>query len=439
MTVSVPNTFAKTAQPLFDQVAPLLLCLLAWVEGDSLLDLTLFVPAGQENEFWDSLLQLAGRQNVAGRLNRVFKYHADQLPASLLARFRAIYFGSLVRNVTLAEKGVQVVNVLQEAGIACLLLKGMALSQQLYGDLACRNSLDIDLLVQPKDVIQAAQLLEGLGYHFKGWPDRNWNPADCYDSGWQVTKVEINFDCPASEVAINYHLVDLHWDLSGTWWLGRLLQTANWNVFDRAYQLAVPELNQQAFIPTLSLEDSFVFLVIHAGVNHLFGEFSQFIDLDYFIRIYRHKLNWSLVLALLQKYRLKLITYTLLQPLLEEMATPLPDWFLAALRPSPLKALILKFWPYRPNLKKLAVKEFENESLHQAAILPLFDGYSLAFRAFWLLLFPGHEWLKTCYAAQTAVATNWKGGLLRRKYLNYAWLQLLHLSRKFKNLRELPR
>lgn len=434
-----PNTTSKVFEPLSDQTIPLLLRLLSWTEGDALLDLTSIVPANQKEEFWDNLLQLAVERNVVTRLNFVFKAHAEQLPSALLNRFRAIYFGSLVRNTALAEKGLKIVSVLQAANIPCLVMKGTALTQQLYGDLASRNSLDIDLLVKSEDVMKAAQLLENLGYHFKGWPDHGWKLTDRYDDGWEVTKVEINFDCSDDEADKHYYLVDLHWDLSGTWWLGRLLKMHEWQVFERAYKLPLPEINQEAFVPTLSLEDAFIFLIIHGGVNHLSEELSQFIDLDRFIRVYQDKLDWAFVLSLLQKYRLKLITYCMLKPLIKEMTTPVPEWFLAALRPPLLKKALLKFWPYRPNLQRLVAEENLTEGMHQSIILPLFDGYSLTVRAFWLQLFPGHTWLRTCYAAQTVNLSGWQRWLLRHELLNLAWYQFLHFSRKFKNLRELPR
>jgi hypothetical protein len=53
---------------------------------------------------------------------------------------------------------------LEEAGIRALVLKGPLQARRLHGDVGFRNSNDVDLLVSPRDLAAAADVLAGFGY-----------------------------------------------------------------------------------------------------------------------------------------------------------------------------------------------------------------------------------------------------------------------------------
>lgn len=54
--------------------------------------------------------------------------------------------------------------------IPFFVLKGIPLTYELYGDIYSRISNDIDILLKPKDIVRAAQLLQSMGFQYSG-PD----------------------------------------------------------------------------------------------------------------------------------------------------------------------------------------------------------------------------------------------------------------------------
>ena len=59
---------------------------------------------------------------------------------------------------------LEVLDRLEAAGIRALPLKGSLLARQLYGDIAARSSIDIDVLVAPNDLSNAVAAVAELGW-----------------------------------------------------------------------------------------------------------------------------------------------------------------------------------------------------------------------------------------------------------------------------------
>ena len=62
---------------------------------------------------------------------------------------------------------LEVLHQLEVAGIRALPLKGSLLARQLYGDVAARSSIDIDILVAPDDLSNAVAAVADLGWHWE--------------------------------------------------------------------------------------------------------------------------------------------------------------------------------------------------------------------------------------------------------------------------------
>ena len=75
------------------------------------------------------------------------------------------------RNLLLAVDLVRTMRLFEREGISAVAYKGPLLALDLYGDLALRPFLDLDILVPPADVEQSARLLASAGYH-RGSPSR---------------------------------------------------------------------------------------------------------------------------------------------------------------------------------------------------------------------------------------------------------------------------
>lgn len=63
--------------------------------------------------------------------------------------------------------GLQVLDLLERAGIRALPLKGSILARDLYGDVAARSSIDIDILVDRDDLDRAVAAVADLGWRWE--------------------------------------------------------------------------------------------------------------------------------------------------------------------------------------------------------------------------------------------------------------------------------
>ncbi len=104
------------------------------------------------------LLVLIGRRLLALGLRDV-----PELERELESRAgQARKWGTTTELATL-----QVLHQLEVAGIRALPLKGSVLARQLYGDVAARSSIDIDLLVAPEDLSDAVTAVAELGWRWQ--------------------------------------------------------------------------------------------------------------------------------------------------------------------------------------------------------------------------------------------------------------------------------
>jgi hypothetical protein len=94
-------------------------------------------------------------------------YLPAQFPATQGQRATARFEAS-----RLAQATVEITRALEAVGVEALTLKGAALAAALYPEAHLRPSIDVDLLVRPRDLARACRAVEALGYRvWKGVPD----------------------------------------------------------------------------------------------------------------------------------------------------------------------------------------------------------------------------------------------------------------------------
>jgi len=109
---------------------------------------------------WEALGRLARRHGVSALLARGLARAGIKAPASLTKNVRAIGY----RNLRLSAELAEITNGFEADGICVLTLKGVAQSVLAYGDIGCRDSLDIDLAVHPEQLDGASAALTLMGY-----------------------------------------------------------------------------------------------------------------------------------------------------------------------------------------------------------------------------------------------------------------------------------
>lgn len=113
---------------------------------------------------WDRFAQAVDRHRAAGFAHDGLVragIAAPEVFRQALAR-RAAQDGLV--NQVFARETVKMIGVLEAAGVATLALKGAGLATLVYGDLAVRQSRDLDLLVAEDDLTRADEVCREAGY-----------------------------------------------------------------------------------------------------------------------------------------------------------------------------------------------------------------------------------------------------------------------------------
>jgi hypothetical protein len=113
---------------------------------------------------WKAILRGAHRHRVASQLLSALKRTANIIPAPVIAALREqTRLGATQVLIQITELR-RLLGLFADAGIRVLVLKGIVLSVQLYGNPSSRMPGDIDLLIDPDRADDADALLIAAGY-----------------------------------------------------------------------------------------------------------------------------------------------------------------------------------------------------------------------------------------------------------------------------------
>ncbi|MFL6227561.1 MAG: nucleotidyltransferase family protein [Pyrinomonadaceae bacterium] len=118
---------------------------------------------------WDYFLSLASRHGV---MPLVYRRLCDSFGANVMAEqlqgFRERYKANAAHSIFLTGELLRLLDSFERAGIEAIPYKGPALAVAVYGDVALRQFLDLDIIVRPRDVGRATEVLKRAGFapHF---------------------------------------------------------------------------------------------------------------------------------------------------------------------------------------------------------------------------------------------------------------------------------
>ncbi len=121
---------------------------------------------------WDRVLQGARKHRVAALLADGLRHCGDHhgVPADVAAEMRLAAAAASRRCLLQLGEILRLIRLFAKADIRVIVLKGVVLSWQLYGDPGKRGPGDIDLLVDPSDFWRAHDELIQAGYLADGPP-----------------------------------------------------------------------------------------------------------------------------------------------------------------------------------------------------------------------------------------------------------------------------
>jgi len=140
----------------------LLVCVKARYDREALDEAKRIVRDGQVN--WERFLQHAAKHAVAPLVHDTLRHDSSILPTWVTEELRTTYYQTAAQNALRFQELAGIVQAFNEAGIPVIVLKGAAMAQGTYRNLALRPMSDLDLLVMSELMLRAEELLTQRGY-----------------------------------------------------------------------------------------------------------------------------------------------------------------------------------------------------------------------------------------------------------------------------------
>ena len=213
---------------------------------------TPLAPAASLDE-WSNLLDfLRSNWMIPFFYRRIGSLPQECVPAETITdEMRQTFLVSCVRSVHMEKQLQEIIETFREQGVRVLVLRGPALAFSLYEDPAMRPSGDLDLLVIPEQVVQARDILEGLGY-------------TCLARRFETAKDFFREECfihqedPGNKFPVDLHWV--HWELHPFFKGSGKVDIED--LFQRAWKVETPTLTFDTLHPVDYLIHSAIHLVM---------------------------------------------------------------------------------------------------------------------------------------------------------------------------------
>jgi hypothetical protein len=114
---------------------------------------------------WNRFLSLTKKHRVFPQVWHVLKNFPEQVPPGVLHELKTAGTRHQKRMRALSEELLNIHQLFDLAGIDWIALKGPVMVKQLYGDFSCRQTRDLDILVQAEDIDRAIEMFRLSGYH----------------------------------------------------------------------------------------------------------------------------------------------------------------------------------------------------------------------------------------------------------------------------------
>jgi hypothetical protein len=270
-TLAVSNSAATVPSALRPEVDLLLLCARAHLDEQQRQRIRDLVP---QNLDWNYLLQLADRHGLQPLLHwHLTTVCPNTVPKEPQQSLRVAFQRVSALNILLTHELQKLIALFAENNVTAVPYKGPALALQLFGNVALRQFSDLDLLVHPRDVLRARDLLLRDGYE----------PLPPLTEGQQALLLRTQCNLPFSREQKRM-IVELHWKVSAPSF-ARPFETEDF------WSRLVDGKLETTNIKLPAAEDLLLALCIH-GSKHLWERVAWIADIAGLISS-KEELNWE--------------------------------------------------------------------------------------------------------------------------------------------------
>lgn len=273
---------------------------------------------------WNCFLKKAKDNGISAyvysNLNKNRK-SSPNIPLDIYEQLKRDYYLNALKNTLIFTALGKFLESLKNAELQVIVLKGGALAETIYGNLALRPMSDIDLLVKKEDLLSVDKQLNMLGYRPS---DISVNDIDF--SSTYLTTLDYR---SSSKDSISFHI---HWHF------------INSSVPNESYinHVKIERIWQDAKKAEIANVETFVMaphhLLIHLSehalrVTHSFSKYSYFCDIDRVIHFYKDSLNWESLIRDSFHFKLDRMVYMSLYFTAVFLNTKVPKDVLLRLKP----------------------------------------------------------------------------------------------------------
>lgn len=334
---------------------------------------------------WDYVLQMGKAHGLAlllySHLPRID--HEHRIPQPIMDQLHNIYYSNLAHNILLSNELDKILNVFEKKRIPVVVLRGLALAQTIYKNIALRATADIDLLIQKKDLSRVVRALLELKFTSPqfGSVTKEYSTELCF------------FRRTGSEGKYRPSIyIDVHQDITSSIRLKRITKTDTEGVIRRAHPTRIENVNMLVMAP----ED----LLLHLTLRHCFERLIRLCDLTEVIKAKKGELDWQFLLERTKESRITSMMYYTLWYARQLLEAPVPEYVFKKLMPTWWRKSMLD------DLLSRAVYPDDSNSLSRGRKyflqILMVDRLVDVFLVLCTVMFPSSEWLAYYYGRPRA-------------------------------------
>ena len=292
---------------------------------------------------WGYIRKKAYQHGVASLLYYNLKrINQDNVaPEKVMEEFKEVYYFNSFRNVYLYGQLREILKILQNVNIQVIVLKGAALAELVYKNVALRPMVDIDLLVKEKDLTFIKEKFSQLGYRSRStradwgllWRWRDYLPTYVKRNGAMVSSVDIHL---GMDTLLNINSPEEGFNLS----------IVNRSIL---WETALPTKIAGVNTLTLAPESLLQHFSIHT-IRHAYQGYPRLLwlcDIAEVLRCYQNRIDWKSVVQGSRSYKTEEFIYYSLSLVKKWLGAPVPLAVLNELKPvavvTPTKEFCMRF------------------------------------------------------------------------------------------------
>ncbi len=261
-------------------------------------------PDLEQSVDWQAVLRLAHEHGTSSLVYQNLSRFTGAVPPAVLASLRERYQRNVHKSLFLARELIRILDCVGALGIDVIPYKGVVLSEVYYGDMALRQTGDMDLFVRKRDVTRIQDAARDLGY-----TQRVPVPQDA-EEDYVASGYECSFDSPAGP-----GLLEIQWALQPRFYA---VDFDMEGLFARAENVSVAGRRMK----TPCAEDLLLVLCVHAA-KHVWERLIWLCDIAQILK--RESFNWESVQSRARELGVERIVSVTLLLANRLLAAPIPS------------------------------------------------------------------------------------------------------------------